>query len=220
MRNIYHGIILTLTITSLAYSYTITSFAQTQLVASGVAPNTTDIANFDSLVGTTGGIVEDFEDNTLIAGLSLTFQGNTNALPSSFRNSNSVLAKNFWDGADSVVVNASSDAIFSYAPGASFFAIGLGDVESDLRIVVPGQDLGLVRSLPNYQRILDNAREVYIRIDQQSGDSAITEVRFTNGQSGDGIFYDHLVVANATVPEPASYIFAFLALAFLWRKNR
>ncbi len=220
MKNLLLIICLILIAGQSLYAYTITSFRQTQLVASGVAPSATDVANFDSLVGISGGIVEDFEDNTLISGLTMSLAGVNNALPSGFRNSNSVLAKNFWDGADSIVANASTVATFSYAPGASVFALGLGDIESDLRVSVNGEDLGLVRSLPNYERILDNAREVYIRIDLETGDNLITNVSFSNSSAGDGIFYDHLVVLETTVPEPSSLILGALGIFLLLRTKK
>ncbi len=200
---------------SFSYGYTITSF-DPQVVFSG--SNASQLASLDAAVGITGYTLENFEDNTLIDGLSVQFQNISN--PSSSQIS-SVLRTNTpnnnWDGATNFGPNlvGGNEITFLYAPGAASFGVGIGDVESQVEVFVNGELLGILKDLPNYNRPIDNAKEVYIRIDQQSGDSAITEVRFqplaSNG--GDVINFDRLALLDSTVPEPSSL--ALLGLSLL-----
>ncbi len=196
-------------ISATASGYTITTFNPTTFIATGASPTASTITSLNNAVGLNNATIENFEDDTLIDGLTLNMQGIANAAPSTFGSTSGIAA---WNGNTTTVPSVQSfDAIFNYAPGANFFGIGVGDVESDVRLVVNGEDLGLVRSFANYNRQLDNAREIYIRVDREAGDSAITEVVFTKTGIGDGLFFDHLAVDNA-VPEPGTFISLLLAL--------
>ncbi len=198
------------------YAYTITGFDPLNFINTGAGPNATTVTNLDNTVGLNGAIIEDFEDNTLINGLSLTFNG---ASPGVF-----TAGQGLWDGTQAFVTNSFAvPTVFTYTPGADTFAVGIGDVETALPVEVNGQTIILdIRNISGYNRVSDNSREVYIRIDREQGDTAITEVRFA-APASDGIVFDHLAVFNsATVPEPATYtmsLIALIGLAFSKRKS-
>lgn len=197
-------------------AYTITGFDPLDFINTGAGPNATTVANLDNTVGLNGAIIEDFEDDTLINGLSRTFNG---ASPAVF-----TAGQGLWDGTKAFVTNSFLvPTVFGYTPGADTFAIGIGDVESALPVEVNGQVIiSDIRNLLGYNRVSDNSREVYIRIDREQGDTAITEVRFA-APASDGIVFDHLAVFNSSaVPEPATYtmgLIALIALAFSKRKS-
>jgi len=177
------------------------------------------VATMDAELGIAGFAVEDFEDATLIPGLTIVYD----ALPES----NLVLSTDLdpralWDGSKSLLTNmqTSPHNIFNIAGGARSFGIGLGDIEgSDIHLYVNGQDYGPVKAMPQYHRITDNSREVYIRID--AGPSEIIHtVGFAGLSVDDGIFYDHIAVGYA-VPEPGTWALFLAGMAFVfWRKKR
>ncbi len=200
--------VLALTICSQGQAYTISSFGESNF--QGISPS--QLAAFDAIVGVTGYLIEDFEDSTPVEGF--TFQTGSHAnLGASVR---SDFPEAIWDGQfvgnDNVALGP---IVMGYAPGTSSIGFGLGDVESVVSIVVNGSTLiSDLRNLPNYQRVRDNAREVYVRIDAEIGDAAITEVSFV-GSTGDFVFVDRVALNTTGVPEPSSFLLCLLGLAVL-----
>ncbi len=208
-------------------AYTITAFDAANFFSPGSAPTPGQTANLDNTVGINDFIIEDFEDNNLINGLSMSLAvAGTQvdpAPPSTFANTNKVAA--IWDGTRSLVASVGGegegdfgavpgdfDAVFRYSPGANSFSIGVGDINQDIRLVVNGtDDLGIVRDLPGYNITFDDGRDAYLLINVSLGDAPITEVRFVGTPSGDGVFFDHLAV-DRVVPEPSSCILMLLAI--------
>ena len=111
---------------------------------------------------------------------------------------------------------------FHFAAGLTSFGIGLGDIENPLNILINGVDFGDVRTLPNYNRFADNTREVYLRVDAEPGDLAISMVEFAFGDPDDRVFYDHLAMQEGTppaaVPEPSSIV--ILSAGAIWLFGR
>ncbi len=212
----YILLIATIVISSLSLqAYTITSFDPANVFVDTTASG---VASLDAAVGVTGYLIEDFEDTnlvsgaidpTLIPGLTISFTG-----PNDHGNS----ANTLWDGSEHIDLNVGIGEItFNYTPGAQSLGLGIGDVESDVDIIVNGENLGFIRSLPNYSRLADSTREVYIRIDLEAGDDLITELRFVSiPQTGDALTFDHLAILNGTpVPEPSSILLLSICGAFL-----
>ena len=173
-----------------------------------------NVQTMDELLKLNGYTIEDFEDTTLIEGLTIVYD--------SLSEANSVLAGDLdsravWDGSKSLLttMNSGTDNIFKIAQGASSFGIGVGDIESSsLRLYVNDIDFGKVSDLINYNRTDDNSREIYIRIDAGPGE-IIEEIRFSGLSSTDGIFYDHIGVKDA-VPEPATSLLCIIgAIIFI-----
>lgn len=201
-----------------AKAYTVTSFNPT--VYNGNTPS--GIAAFDAAVGiATNYRKENFSDGTLIPGLSISFAGNpaTTILSEPCTPTGTFLDKGglecstamSWDSEGVFATDVSlGDAVFTYSPGTRSMGVGIGDLESDVgsylaMFVNDNTLIGFVSALDNYVRH-NEGREVYLRIDAESGDANITELRFTHvtpfGAVGDGVRFDRLAVAY--VPLPAS----------------
>ncbi len=199
-------------------AFTINSFDPTVVFYS---TNPSDVASMDTAIGVTGFTIEDFEDANLIPGLTLAYDG----LPeSNFILTSDLDNRALWDGSKSLltVMNLGTNNTFRIAGGALSFGIGVGDVETSyLRLYVNDIDFGRVSALLNYNRTVDDSREVYIRIDAGANE-LIQTVRFSGTNVGDGIFYDHAAVQFA-VPEPGSLLLYFSGLGivfFFVRKKR
>ena len=185
-----------LVITISVQAYTIYSFT----------PESSYSSNIDTLnsnVGTTGYLIENFQDSTFIAGL--TVQGSTGFIDR---------PNGCWNGTQ--ILYGSTDTIFQYSEGTRSFGIGVGDIESDIRLKVNGVDYGLIRSLANYNRTLDDAREVYIRIDANIGEDLITSVTFDAPGSGDWAYFDHVAIDTTQIPEPNTIICLLLINGLVW----
>ncbi len=177
---------------------TVTSF-DPSVVFSGTSP--AQEAALNAAIGVTGYIIEDFEDLTLVPGLSVT--GGEFGLNSQATFSNAV-----WDGTSYYVdqVDVGNGLTFSVAGGTSSFGIGMGDIDvSAVRLFVNEQDFGPIMDLPNWVKLGDNVRDVYVRIDAAPGES-INSVRIhqVSGGFNDGIFFDHVAFAPATFNVPGT----------------
>ncbi|MFK7888316.1 MAG: LamG-like jellyroll fold domain-containing protein [Gammaproteobacteria bacterium] len=169
--------------------FTVTSF-DPSVVFSGTGP--AEQAALDAAVGITGYTIEDFEDLTLIPGL--TTAGGAFGL-----NIAGTFTGALWDGANYYVdqVLTGGGVTFNVAGGTSSFGIGLGDIDiPTVNLFVNGEDLGAIRDLPNWVKLGDNVRDVYIRIDAAEGESITSvDVRQLTGTFSDGVFFDHLAIA-------------------------
>jgi uncharacterized protein YjbI with pentapeptide repeats len=170
----------------------ITSF-NPSVVFSGTSP--AQEAALDVAVGVTGYTIEDFEDLTLVPGLTVT--GGAFGL-----NSQSAFPNAIWDGANYFVnqVPTGNGLTFSVAGGTSSFGIGMGDIDvADIHLFVNDEDFGSIMDLPNFVKLGDNVRDVYVRIDAAPGET-INSVRIEQVAAGfnDGIFFDHVAFSSDT----------------------
>ncbi len=197
------------------YSITVTSFAHTAVFT---GTNASQQASMDALLGITGYAIENFEDTTLIAGVQFGPQGTT---PSSTTGAGGLDGRAIWDGSSSFLTDIGQGEDLFLFDNAASVGIGIGDVETDVRMLINGVDFGLIRSLPNYNRTQDNHREVYVRIDAGQGET-INSVGFSQAvPSGDGIFYDHLAFLESNVvPEPSTWFMMLFASTFFVARKR
>jgi len=197
---------------STAWAYTITTFSDASHAPSSAVLN----AN----LGVTGYVIEDFEDTTFVPGFSLLFLG------FSVLDFSSSAASETWDGTRSfsfTTDSSISSTEFSFLPqGVSSFGIGLIDMDFVQEVEVNGSVLlPDITTDASYDSI---GRNIYIRIDQDAADSAITSVilRETTA-AANAYFFDHLAFVPA-VPEPATAPLTFLAMGIAgliaWRSRR
>ncbi|MCR4412358.1 MAG: hypothetical protein NUV77_08035 [Thermoguttaceae bacterium] len=182
----------------------------------------------DAVLGVTGYVIEDFEDKTLVAGLSYSItpiSGSAqvfSSLPKTYA------APDFsWDQTNVLVSHPQNAFVeygvesitFTIAGGATSFGVGLANFQSlgspsypitDHYIIVNGQSLGKLDAFDNWTKSW--YRNGYLRIDAYGGD-VISTVRFENiapygpyGQYGDLMVFDHL--ALKPVPEPGALVAA------------
>jgi len=152
--------------------------------------------DIDADLGTTGYMIESFEDLDLVPGLTVEYDGWAES--TSLQVGNNTLAnENTWFDPNYTFnphLWLAQEHIFRYCPGTESFGIGVGDIESDLSLYVNGTNMGLVRSYCNYNRIMDGGKEVYIRIDATDCE-LITEVKFAvSGPRYDGLIYDYIAI--------------------------
>ncbi len=205
-----------------AYSdLVITSFDPT-VVFSGTGAS--EQADMDAALGITGYTIEDFEDSTLVDGFKFGPEGVT---PSSdttgLGNPNNPFTQAVWDGNVSFLFDSQiGPSVFQFNNAASV-GIGVGDIETNIRMFVNGNDFGLIRDFLNYNRTSDNNREIYIRVDANSGD-VINTVTFVSdlqgGNGGDGLFIDHVAFLESSVPEPSTWLGLILASLCFWVKRK
>lgn len=202
-------------------------------------------AVMDAALGISGSIIEDFEDTTLINGLSIRLSGGVattvwNSLPNLSNaatcGSNGIGA---WDGtlaASNSVTNLIDNCAkptglaslteFLYAPGTTSFGLALTNFQSlaapafavtDHRLFVNGVDLGVIETLAGSNWSPGIVRNAYLRVDATGGDT-ITSVGIQNIAGTDYIAFDRLSVAGAAsteVPEPTTGISLVVAGAIV-----
>jgi hypothetical protein len=212
--------------TSAAHSYTITTFGPASWSAS------------DAALGLAGATVEDFEDTTLVAGLSVQIvapSGSyvpTSTLPATFNPStDDALGNAFvgetWDGVAGLLNRGGNttgsasyndgqwgDVSFGLAPGVTSFGFAIADLDlGGHQILVNGVSIG---TLPSGNIAAGSGRGGYVRIDMESGDALIASVTIDNIGTVDGWIIDHVAfAAAAAAPEPAAVGLLGLALAGL-----
>ncbi len=192
-----------------AKAFILTSFDPQAVYTGNSAPQ---LLALDTAVGITGHTIENFEDASLIPNLSVTGANFAFPHPSTGE---------AWDGTNLGINTIGAPTVqFDFATGLSSFGIGVADVETDVRIIVNGSvDFGFIRDLANYNRVQDNSREVYIRIDKELADAAITQIQFiSESGSSDGVGYDRLALLEDSpgpISEPGSMALLGLGFAFL-----
>jgi hypothetical protein len=196
--------------TGTAHAITITTFNPTSFFSPTGASTPAETASLDAAAGTTGFLVENFEDTSLIPGLSLNVPVSLlpHGGPHSFFGA--------WDG--SIALNhllaPGTDLVFTYAPGASSIAFGISGLSQDQHLVIGGTDFGLITALAGYEPnvIGTNSRNVFVRADIEGLDPLITEVRITGPTTlGDYMQIDHFQV----VPEPSTALLLAIGLVGL-----
>lgn len=178
-------------------------------------------STMNSTLGITGYTIENFEDSTLIDGLSISRVGSTGG-----QNSTSGLYTKAWDGTKTMTAywnQGNTEVLFNFNATTSF-GIGISDEEGntfggDFSVSVNGGAFVNLHDDVNYSKVQDD-RNAYIRIDQDLGGPMISSVRFKSFARNDGIQFDHLAVSTA-VPEPTSAaMFVLASLVGLSRRRR
>ncbi|MEL7312954.1 MAG: hypothetical protein AAFN07_15670, partial [Pseudomonadota bacterium] len=168
------------------------------IVYSGTSPAQQDALN--AAVGVTGYTIEDFEDTTLVPGLTITGGAFGLNIASAFPNA-------LWDGVSYYVdqVLTGGGVQFNVAGGTNSFGIGLGDIDiSNVNLIVNGDDLGAIVDLPNFRKLGDNFRDVYIRVDAPPGEPITTVLiqQQPGSTFSDGVFFDHVAFEPAAPVGP------------------
>jgi len=202
-----------------------------------------------STLGINGGyMVDDFEDSTLLPGLSINLSGGVPA--TTWASSIPNLSNGFdcgiptWDGQHGVTNSVNNMlnscqvpsglanlTTFTYAPGTTSFGIGLINFQSlsstlyplsDHELIVNGTDLGTLESLAGTTWTAGQGRNVYLRVDATGG-TFINSVAFRNLSTGeaDYLVFDTLAIADGDVPEPATgWLLLLGTIALAWHLRR
>jgi hypothetical protein len=182
-------LVTTLLFSSAASAYTVTVFGSDVWDADTVA--------MDALLGVSGALVEDFEDTTLIAGLTEAHGAGNLTLPSP--------GATAWDGSNLISIQ-NAPIVFTYTPGASTFGFGIsGDqmvsgIDGPETFLINGNvDLTVdLADFTEYQ--LSSLRNGYVRIDVEGADLPITSITLVSPDSSDTVSFDHMAIV--AVPEP------------------
>ena len=199
----------------------------------GPAAFSANTAAMNSALGITGYAIEDFEDTTLINGLSYTLSepagGTFNALPNTASTSlNAAFSGNQWDGENVLMNNSNNNfpsegvrtdrVTFDVSGGTLGFGVGLANFQSvdspieqfpitNHELFINGQSYGLLENLFGWVggRTTRNAYLLITATDQD----VINSVSFRNlttGAAGDHdlLIFDHLAVKANAVPEPVT----------------
>ena len=203
----------------------------------GPSVYTSDTAAMDAALGLTGLAIEDFEDTTLVQGLSVSWGSST---PVSALDSLAFFGESEWDGTgilDNRLNHIPSNPLetlitFYISPGSTIFGFGLSQAEEfrnpDHRILVNGIELiPDIGDLPGYldaQSALADGhnRNLYLTIEAEAGE-LIHTVQIDQGPATafglDRIQFDH--VAMNVVPEPSTALLLSLGLfAISLRRKR
>jgi hypothetical protein len=182
----------------------------------------------DAVAGITGFEIEDFEDTSLIPGLTITWEGAfgpVDTLPNTVSNGDFWwLANDAWDG-DSFLTNWSTQPFqttvaptrldFSNSPTSVGF--GLSNLNfTGSSLSVNNVLLGDLSSFGNTV-FGTGIRSTYIRIDAEEGES-INSIRI-GANTADFLVFDRLAVDSATpIPEPMTILgtgFTLIALPII-----
>ena len=158
-------------------------------------------AALNAAVGVTGHIVEDFEDLTLVSGLTIT--GGEFGL-----NIQSGLPNAIWDGTGFFVnqVDDGNGLDFTVTGGTTSFGIGMGDIDAaGVHLFVNGEDYGSIMNFANWVKLGDNVRDVFVRVDAAPGETINTvRIEQISGSFNDGIFFDHVTFSPPVFSVPGS----------------
>lgn len=100
---------------------------------------------------------------------------------------------------------------FHFAEGLSSFGVGLVDMYYSQSILINGVELlADITADGNFDTVGLN---LYLRIDREAGDAAISSVQFQQfgAASGDGYGFDHLAVKQVPAPMTAAMVLSGLA---------
>ncbi|MBX3378604.1 MAG: hypothetical protein KF805_00790 [Phycisphaeraceae bacterium] len=187
------------------------------LQISGFGPSYWGIDN--SSLGVANAVFENFEDATLIPGLSVSWEapaGNfapSNTLPHLFNpTSDDAFGTAFiggvWDGTHCLVSGRGNqsfnysagtnwgDIVFHFNPAQQRVGFSVQQMEGPTRIIVNERDIGDFASLSGLSQ--NSNRQGFFRVKALDG-SSISSIRFANtrvGVFGDGIAFDHLTLGG------------------------
>lgn len=210
---------------ALLFSCPLEVFAYTISVFSRFAYNA-DVATMDATLGLPSSFLfEDFDDSTLIPELHISsnYTGFPNALYlGPFATGGAWTLDNALNVKPTPVTNPT--VRFEVVNGIALtIGVGVyGDQGSSARFQING--LGPVITLSDYPNYLVQSgsashRNGYVKIEQALGDQPIRFVDFFNGVS-DQIFYDHIAIDYAAVPEPTTLILIACAGVFATCRQR
>jgi hypothetical protein len=202
-----------------------------------------------STLGISGGyMIDNFENGTLLPGLSITLSGGVPtttwvASVPNLSNGNDCGVPT-WDGTHAVtnslnnVLNScytpsglANVTTFTYAPGTTSFGIGFVNFQSlnsaqypvtDHELIVNGIDLGTLESLGGSSWTGGMGRNAYLRIDATAG-TFINSVAIRNISTGqqDYLVFDTLALAPFEEPEPATvWLLSLGTLTLVWYSRR
>jgi DNA-binding winged helix-turn-helix (wHTH) protein len=167
----------------------------------------------DAEIGVAGFVIEDFEDEKLVAGLRIELSdctdnfGPTATLPLVFNpdihdsGGARVFVVGLWDGAHLFINRRAppphgyadfqwGDVTFHLAGGATSFGFSLDDMDLNTELLVNGV------SQANLRRLLPSGtiRSGYVRIDAAPGETIFTVkiANKANEKTGDGLAFDHV----------------------------
>ena len=171
----------------------------------------------DAALGITGYTIEDFEDSTLVDGLTISGFG--------FIEYPSNEPQDAWDGTKTATfwgVTEAAPGALNFVGGASSVGIGLSSLHNETNLFrVNGGDW-ITLDLTNFPdwAIYNNPdpnQAGYLRIDQEFGDAPITSIELADPQD-ETLRMDHV----AFIPEPSTLTMlacAFVALGLLIRRR-
>jgi len=189
----------------------------------------------DTTLGLTGYQIENFEDTTLLPGLSIQYGTNTpiTELPriydinasivmSNGENFPNGMPNNNWDGTHALINNVDnvfnfplvSSMSFIIANGAKSFGIGLANLQKSNAshdLLVNGVKIADITfpDLPNYTDGV--VRNIYLRIEALANET-ISSVSILASSTNEVMIYDHIAISS--VPEISSFALLGLALSF------
>lgn len=187
-------------------SFSVKAAYISDIISPSVYNSDTDILNSNLGIDSSF-TIEDFEDNILADGLTISIPGH-----SSFSNlcgSNPAAEK--WDG-DCVLHNVDEtpmdgrDVSFLLDEGTTMFGIGISHLEQSTYLMINDTiNLGLVYNDPDWVFGGPNVQNGYLWITATDGD-LISSVAFNGPDLSDSIFFDHAAWVTTDVPEPSSIV--------------
>jgi hypothetical protein len=183
----------------------------------GLQPDIWGIDN--TSLGVANAIFENFEDATLVPGLSVSWEspaGNfvpSNTLPNLFNPSTddpfgTAFVDGVWDGTRCLISGRGNqsfnysagsnwgDIVFHFATPQQRVGVSVQQMDSPTRIIVNERDIGSFASLSGLSP--NTNRQGFFRVKAIDG-SSISSIRFANtrvGTLGDGITFDHLTLGG------------------------
>jgi len=188
--------------TELSHAFTITTYPASDF--------TNDTLAMNNKLGINNYIIEDFEDVNLVEELSIQLGDNPPLTQLSQIYDPSTWGPSAWDG-QYVVLNSTDNAFnlpqttfksritFLIKDGTTSFGIGLSNFQrgetQNHPIIINGQKyIENIASLSNYTDYIDqnSAKNMYLRIDGNNGESIESITFGYDGSNVDGLMFDHL----------------------------
>lgn len=173
----------------------------------------------DTNLGIAGAAIEDFEDSTLVPGLSLFWEapagnvGPVTALPALFNPSvddpfGTAFIGGAWDGVRCLISGRGNQS-YSYTAGGNWgdlvlivdppqrrVGFSVQQMDQATRLIVNGRDVGDFTQVSDLD--FNGGRQGYVRLNARAG-SRISSIRFQNGRVGsfgDGLAIDHVAIGG------------------------
>lgn len=204
LRQLFTALAGVLGLSCTAHAYVVTAFDGSIY--------TTDTVALDAALGLPASfVVEDFEDATLIPGLSANLSSDGRVLPN-----------HAWDGLTTTI---SGNAAFSISlAGIRFFGIGISDNDGGGQtLTVNGSTLINLDTIAGY-RGDSSSHATYVIVRAEGSDADITTINIDGSMTP---MFDHLVLSTegglgptSSVPEPGSTLLALAGIGTIARLRR